>query len=98
MSHSIGRGTYYNFRANLSLGQFAVQSNQYEKAVSRFKTAIANAPKKENIVEPYFYLAESYKQLGMKKEAIAAYQKCKDMIPDPIIGQKIDQYIKQLQN
>ena len=45
-------------------------------------------PKTDNVVEPYFYLAESYKQLGMKKEAIDAYQKCKDSIHDPIIGQK----------
>lgn len=83
-----------NINANLNLGLFAMQSKQYEKAVARFKTVIAQKPE----VEPYFYLAESYKQLGMKKEAIAAYQKCKEMIPDPVIGQKIDQYIKQLQN
>ncbi len=83
-----------NRNANLNLGLFAMKSGQFEKAVARFKTVIAQ---KEE-VEPYFYLAESYKQLGMKKEAIAAYQKCKEMIPDPIIGQKIDQYIKELKN
>jgi len=87
-----------NYKANLNLGMFAVQSKQYDKAVNRFKTAIANAAGNQNMVEPYFYLAESYKQLGMKKEAIAAYEKCKQMIPDPIIGQKIDQYIKELKN
>jgi len=87
-----------NYKANLSLGMFAVQSKQYDKAVNRFKTAIANAAGNQNMVEPYFYLAESYKQLGMKKEAIAAYEKCKQMIPDPLIGQKIDQYIKELKN
>lgn len=83
-----------NRNANLNLGLFAMQSKQYDKAVARFKTVIAQKAE----VEPYFYLAESYKELGMKKEAIAAYQKCKEMIPDPVIGQKIDQYIKQLQN
>ena len=83
-----------NRNANLNLGLFAMKSGQFEKAVARFKTVIAQ---KEE-VEPYFYLAESYKQLGMKKEAIAAYQKCKEMIPDPIISQKIDQYIKELKN
>jgi tetratricopeptide (TPR) repeat protein len=87
-----------NYKANLNLGMFAVQSKQYDKAVNRFKTAIANAAGNQNMIEPYFYLAESYKQLGMKKEAIAAYQKCKQMIPDPLIGQKIDQYIKELKN
>ncbi len=81
-----------NRSANLNLGLFAMKSGQFDKAVNRFKTMIAQKPE----VEPYFYLAESYKQLGMKKEAIDAYQKCKDMIPDPIVGQKIDQYIKEL--
>lgn len=83
-----------NRSANLNLGLFAMKSGQFDKAVTRFKNMIAQKPE----VEPYFYLAESYKQLGMKKEAIAAYQKCKEMIPDPVIGQKIDQYIKELKN
>ncbi len=83
-----------NRNANLNLGLFAMKSGQFEKAVARFKTVIAQKAE----VEPYFYLAESYKQLGMKKEAIEAYQKCKEMIPDPIVGQKIDQYIKELKN
>jgi tetratricopeptide (TPR) repeat protein len=87
-----------NYKANLNLGQLAVQSRQFDKAVNRFKTAIAHASHTDNIVEPYFFLAESYKQLGMRKEAIEAYQKCKQMIPDPVIGQKIEQYIKELKN
>ncbi len=83
-----------NRNANLSLGMFAMKSGQYEKAVQRFKTIIAQKPE----VEPYFYLAESYKQLGMKKEAIAAYQKCREMMPDPTFDQRIDEYIKELKN
>ncbi|HWZ16204.1 MAG TPA: tetratricopeptide repeat protein [Mucilaginibacter sp.] len=83
-----------NRNANLSLGLFAMKSGQYEKAVQRFKTIIAQKAE----VEPYFYLAESYKQLGMKKDAIAAYQKCKEMMPDPAFDQRIDEYIKDLKN
>ena len=83
-----------NRNANLSLGMFAMKSGQYEKAVQRFKTIIAQKPE----VEPYFYLAESYKQLGMKKEAIEAYQKCKEMMPDPAFDQRINDYIKELKN
>jgi tetratricopeptide (TPR) repeat protein len=83
-----------NRNANLSLGLFAMKSGQFQKAVARFKTVIAQKPE----VEPYFYLAESYKQLGMKKEAIDAYQKCKDMMPDAAFGQRIDEYIKELKN
>lgn len=83
-----------NRNANLSLGLFAMKSGQYEKAVARFKTIIAQKAE----VEPYFYLAESYKQLGQKKEAIEAYQKCKEMMPDPAFNQRIDEYIKELKN
>jgi tetratricopeptide (TPR) repeat protein len=81
-----------NHDALLNLGMFAMKSGQYEKAVDRFKTLIAQ---KEEI-EPYFYLAESYKQLGKKQEAIAAYEKCKDLMGDPVAGQRIDEYIKEL--
>jgi len=81
-----------NRNANLNLGLFAMKSGQYEKAVQRFKNIIAQKAE----VEPYFYLAESYKQLGMKKEAIDAYQKCKDMMPDAAFDQRIDEYIKEL--
>ncbi|TFF40104.1 tetratricopeptide repeat protein [Mucilaginibacter psychrotolerans] len=81
-----------NHSALLNLGMFAMKSGQYDKAVARFKTMIAI---KEEL-EPYFYLAESYKQLGQKKEAIAAYEKCKELIGDPVEAQRIDEFIKEL--
>ncbi|MDN3581711.1 tetratricopeptide repeat protein [Mucilaginibacter flavus] len=83
-----------NWKANLNLGMFAMKSGQYEKAVGRFKTLLAQRTE----LEPTFYLAESYKQLGMKKEAIDAYQKCKEMMPDPVFAQRIDGYINELKN
>jgi len=81
-----------NHEALLNLGMFSMKSGQFAKAVERFKTMIAI---KEE-VEPYFYLAESYKQLGQKQEAIAAYEKCKELMGDPAAGQRIDEYIKEL--
>jgi tetratricopeptide (TPR) repeat protein len=81
-----------NRSANLNLGIFSMKSGQYDKAVERFKTVVAQKAE----VEPYFYLAESYKQLGKKKEAIEAYTKCKEMMPDPAFGKRIDEYIKEL--
>ncbi len=87
-----------NWKANLNLGQFAMQSGQYPKAVERFKNMIAQDTKQSKI-EPYFYLAESYKQLGQKQEAISAYEKCKELMPaDPAFGKRIDDYIKELKN
>ncbi|MCC8424475.1 M48 family metallopeptidase [Mucilaginibacter sp. UR6-11] len=83
-----------NINANLNLGLFSMKSGQFDKAVQRFKTVIAHKPD----FESYFYLAETYKQLGQKPEAIAAYEKCKQMMPNPVFGQRIDQYIKELKN
>ena len=83
-----------NVSANLNLGLFSMKSGQYPKAVDRFKAVIAAKPG----FEAYFYFAETYKQLGKKTEAIAAYQKSKEMMPDPVFGQRIDEYIKELKN
>lgn len=84
-----------NRAANLNLGLFAMKSGQFDKAVERFKTLIAENP---NDFEPNFYLAESYRQLGMKKEAIEAYQKSRQLMPDTQVDRRIDQYIKELNN
>jgi tetratricopeptide (TPR) repeat protein len=83
-----------NLDANLNLGMFSMKSGQYEKAIDRFKTVIAVKPN----FEPYYYLAQAYTQVGKKTEAIAAYQKCKEMMPDPVFGKRIDDYIKELKN
>lgn len=83
-----------NLSANLNLGLFSMKSGQFEKALDRFKTVLKQKPD----FETYFYLAESYKQLGRKNEAIAAYQKCKELVADPVFGQRIDEYIKELKN
>lgn len=83
-----------NRNAQFNLGLFAIKSGQYDKGVNRFKTIIANKPE----MESYFYLAECYKQLGHKQEAIEAYQKCKELMPDPTFGKRIDDFIKELKN
>jgi len=83
-----------NINANLNLGKFAVNSHQYDKAVERFKTVIAQRADPD----AYFFLAESYKQLGMKKEAIDAYQKCRAIVTDAAFDKQIDEYIKELKN
>jgi len=83
-----------NRKANLNLGLFAIKSGQFQKGVDRFKGMIATKPE----FEPYFYLAECYKQLGQKQEAIDAYQKSKVLNPDPTYTTQVDQYIKELKN
>ncbi|WP_205943724.1 tetratricopeptide repeat protein [Pedobacter aquae] len=83
-----------NLSANLNLGLFSMKSGQFNKAVDRFKTVIAVDPKPE----AYFYLATSYENLGMKKEAIAAYEKSKALAADPGLTNFVDRKIKELSN
>ena len=82
-----------NLKANKNLGLFSMRSGQFEKAVSRFKTVLKTTKDPES----YFYIAESYKNLGYKKDAIIAYSKCKELIKDPIFIKEIDGFIKELQ-
>lgn len=81
-----------NLKANLNLGLFSMKSGQFDKAVSRFKTVIAQKPDPE----AWFYLASSYENIGMKEEAAVAYLKCKELAADPSLGQFIDRKIKEL--
>ncbi|ULT28534.1 hypothetical protein KUH03_19585 [Sphingobacterium sp. E70] len=52
---------------------FSLQSRQFDKAIERFKTVIDQKPDAES----YFYLATGYENIGMKKEAVTAFQKVK---------------------
>lgn len=81
-----------NLKANLNLGLFSMKSGQFDKAVGRFKTVVEQNPNPE----AFFYLASSYENLGMKQEAIAAYEKCKELAPDPRLTQFIDRKVQEL--
>lgn len=81
-----------NLKANLNLGLFSMKSGQFDKAIERFKTVIAQKPD----AEAWFYLASSYENQGMIDDAVAAYQKCKDLAADPSLGQFVDRKIKEL--
>ncbi len=83
-----------NLKANLNLGLFSMKSGQYEKAVDRFKTVIAQAPS----AEAWFYLASSYENMGMKSEAIGAYLKTKEIAADPNMSQFVDRKVNELSN
>ncbi len=81
-----------NVKANMNLGLFSIKSGQYDKAVGRFKTVIA----KKADPEAWFYLATSYESLKMNKEAIAAYEKCKELAADPNLSKFVDNKILEL--
>lgn len=81
-----------NVEANRTLGLFSLQSKQFDKAIERFKTVVEVKPDAES----YFYLATGYENIGLKNEAIAAYQKSKEMAADPTLSQYIDRQIEAL--
>lgn len=81
-----------NVKANMNLGLFSIKSGQYDKAVGRFKTVVAKKPDPE----AWFYLGTSYESLQMKKEAIAAYEKSKELAADPNLTKFVDNKILEL--
>ncbi len=83
-----------NLKANLNLGLFSMKSGQYEKAVERFKTVIAQDP----TAEAWFYLGSSYENMGMKSDAIGAYLKTKEIAADPNMSQFVDRKVNELSN
>lgn len=78
--------------ANKSLGLFSMQSRQFDRAIERFLTVTSIAPDAES----YFYLATSYENIGLKNEAIAAFEKSKQLASDPTLNQFIDRKIEEL--
>ncbi|MCO4293382.1 tetratricopeptide repeat protein [Solitalea sp. MAHUQ-68] len=81
-----------NIKANYSLGLFSMRSGQYDKAEKRFITVLKKAPSGE----AYFYLGETYRNMGEKAKAIEAYQKAKEFIVDPQFTSQVDMIIKEL--
>jgi tetratricopeptide (TPR) repeat protein len=81
-----------NVKANLNLGLFSIKSGQFDKAVNRFKTVIDVKP----TPDAWFYLASAYENLGQKGEAIAAYEKSKELAADPDLSRYVDNKVQEL--
>jgi len=81
-----------NIQANKTLGLFSLQSRQFDKAVERFSTVVELQPDAES----YFYLATGYENIGLRNEAIAAFQKSKELASDPTLSQFIDRRVAEL--
>ncbi|WP_353186049.1 tetratricopeptide repeat protein [Parapedobacter lycopersici] len=78
--------------ANKSLGLFSMQSRQFDRAIDRFKKVVALQPDAES----YFYLATSYENIGLNREAVAAFEKSRDLAADPTLTQFINRKIDEL--
>lgn len=78
--------------ANKSLGLFSMQSRQFDLAIDRFKTVVSQQPDAES----YFYLATSYENIGLNREAVSAFEKSRDLAADPTLTQFINRKIDEL--
>lgn len=83
-----------NLEANNALGLFSLQSRQFDKAIERFLVVVEQQPN----AEAYFYLATAYENIGMKNDAISAFEKSKEIAADPTLSQFIDRKIEELRN
>lgn len=80
---------------NLILGRLSVVSGQYDKAVARLEHLVKIDP---NNAEAYFHLAEAYRALGRKEDAVKALETCKSLVKDEDFRAQIDSYINQIKN
>ncbi|KLT64947.1 M48 family metallopeptidase [Pedobacter sp. BMA] len=83
-----------NVKANMNLGLFSIKSGQFDKAIPRFKTVIAESP----TPEAYFYLGTALENLGKNKEAVEAYLNSKKLAANPTLSSFIDKKVAELKN
>ncbi|WP_316798868.1 tetratricopeptide repeat protein [Pedobacter frigidisoli] len=83
-----------NVKANMNLGLFSIKSGQFDKAIPRFKTVIAQSP----TPEAYFYLGTALENLGKNKEAVEAYLNSKKLAANPTLSSFIDKKVAELKN
>lgn len=84
-----------NAKANLLLGQMAIVSAQYDKAVARLQKVIREEP---DNVQAYYYLGDAYMGLEDKEKAIDAYKACKKWVKNPTFADQLDKLIEKLSN
>lgn len=83
-----------NIKANMNLGLFSIKSGQFDKAIPRFNTVIAQKP----TPEAYFYLGTALENLGRNKEAVNAYLASKKLAANPTLSSFIDKKVAELKN
>lgn len=84
-----------NFGAHHYLGLLSMKSGQFEKAITRFEKVVEIVP--ENI-DAWLFLGEAYSNLGNTAKAIEVLTKCKTLIDNQEMKDRIDQYIETLRS
>ncbi len=84
-----------NFKAQLALGEFSIQSGQYPKAIARFKKILKLSP---SYIKAYLYLAQAYESSGDKKTAVSYLKKYSTFATDTSLKRQVDEYITKFES
>ncbi|MCS6992121.1 MAG: tetratricopeptide repeat protein [Chitinophagales bacterium] len=80
-------------QVNVILGRLGVLSGQYDKAIARLEKVTRNDPKH---AEAYFHLAQAYRAVGRTNDAIAAFERVRDLVDDPEFDAQLNHLIEQI--
>jgi predicted Zn-dependent protease len=89
----IERSDSNNVKLQLTFAMMSVKSNQLEKAVRRFKKALALD---STYIEAYLHLADAYTGLGDTQSAVQMLESYSSKTPDFTTKLEVNKYIKQL--
>jgi cytochrome c-type biogenesis protein CcmH/NrfG len=91
MLREVAQADPSNLAAGITLGRLAVQSGQFDKAITRLEKLLIAHPKN---TEAMYFLAESYKGQGNTAKAKELFNECKKIVNNPNFTKEIDDYIK----
>ena len=84
-----------NIKALTRLGQFSIQSGQYDKAEERFRTIEKLEP---NNMDALYYMGHLSARKGEKETALSYFNKCLELTDDEEFSKELKQYINDLKN
>ncbi|HRO39626.1 MAG TPA: tetratricopeptide repeat protein [Flavobacteriales bacterium] len=85
-----------NVEAQYHMGLFSWQTNQYDKAMERFRKVIELDPKGHP--DAYAYLGQAYATLDSTDKAIAVLETYKTLVADTALVNGAERYIQDLRN
>jgi tetratricopeptide (TPR) repeat protein len=82
-----------NTRAILQLGHFSVFSGQFQKALERYRQALAVDPLLD---EAYFFIGDTYAKMGETDSAFIFLNKYKELQQEQVVKDQIDLYMQEI--
>lgn len=82
-----------NVRAILQLGHFSVFSGQFQKALERYRQALAVDP---SLDEAYFFMGDTYAKMGETDSAFIFLNIYKELQQEQVVKDQIDLYMQEI--